>query len=106
MNIWNKFERKWNIDNYGFPSKKSEFLENYWNDKSQAYVTPVFTIRPYYWGDDDKIAALPNLVCNNIQINWYKYFDRDSYCNIDITPEIFKKIINKIDTWLTENKPD
>ena len=62
-----------------------------------TYDNEVFTIRPYYWGDDDKIASLPNFVYKptNFEIQWYKYPLRDSYMNQNITTEQFKDIIKK-----------
>ena len=61
-----------------------------------TFDNEVFTIRPYYWGEDDKIASLPNFIYKptNFEIQWYKYPLRDSYMNQNITVEQFKEIIN------------
>ena len=71
----------------------------YDKDPDETYATfdnEVFTIRPYYWGDDEEIMELPNFVYKptNFQIQWYKYPLRDSYMNQNITVEQFKRIIN------------
>ena len=73
-------------------------LRGYDRDMDETYATfdnDVFTIRPYYWGEDDKIAQLSNFVYKptNFQIQWYKYPLRDSYMNQDISVEQFKEII-------------
>ncbi len=56
----------------------------------------VFTIRPYYWGEDDAIAELPNFVYKptGLEISWYKYPMRDAYSNMDVSVEDFKAILN------------
>ena len=74
-------------------------LRGYDKDPDDTYATfdnEVFTIRPYYWGDDEEIMELPNFVYKptNFQIQWYKYPLRDSYMNQDITIEQFKQIID------------
>lgn len=53
----------------------------------RAYETDLFVIRPYYWGDDDTIAALPNYEYKptGFKLYWYKYALRDSYMNQDVT---------------------
>lgn len=68
---------------------------DYIDDTNTTFNNDVFTIRPYYWGDDDYIASLPNFVYKplNFSIEWYKYPFRDSYCNEQITIEQFKDII-------------
>ena len=57
--------------------------------------TDKYIIRPYYWGEDDDIAALPNFVYKptGLEIRWYKYPMRDAYSNQDITAEQFKEIL-------------
>ena len=56
-----------------------------------------FTIRPYYWGDDESIMALPNFVYKptGLEIQWYKYPMRDAYSNQDVDLETFKKILEE-----------
>ena len=48
-----------------------------------GFENGVFVLRPYYWGDDDRIADLPNFVYkpDNITISWYKYPMRGAYMN-------------------------
>ena len=73
------------FDGYGYKDDTNDaFFEN-----------DIFSIRPYYWGDDDTIAELPDFVYkpNRLTISWYKYPLRDAYSSHDITVEEFKKIL-------------
>ena len=75
-------------------------MKGYDKDLDDTYATfnnEVFTIRPYYYGDDNTIASLPNFVYKpiNFEIQWYKYPLRDSYMNQDITVKEFKEIIEQ-----------
>lgn len=56
-------------------------------DTHRKYETDVFVIMPYYWGDADDIAALPNFVYKptGFSLSWYKYALRDSYMSHDVT---------------------
>lgn len=51
--------------------------------KRGGYENETFSLNPYYWGEDDEIADLPNFVYKpeNIEISWYKYMFRDSWSN-------------------------
>ena len=74
-------------------------LRGYDKDPDATYATfdnEVFTIRPYYWGDEEEIMSLPNFVYKptNFQIQWYKYPLRDSYMNQNISIEEFKEVID------------
>ena len=42
----------------------------------QTYSNGYITIRPYYWGNDDDMARLPNLDCEELQVSWYKHSHR------------------------------
>lgn len=73
---------------YGSPEVERDFY---------GFDNEVFTIRPYYWGEDESIAALPNFHFKptNFTIDWYKYAFRDSYMNQDLTTEQILEIFNK-----------
>lgn len=73
------------FDEYGYKeASNKDFFEN-----------DVFSIRPYYWGDDETIAALPNFVYKptGFELSWYKYPLRDSYCSHKIDDETFFKML-------------
>ena len=78
------------LDNHGFDS-----YGYHEGDSNVPFETDVFSIRPYYWGDDEKIAALPNFVFKpkGIEISWYKYPMRDAYCSHDLTLQEFKEML-------------
>lgn len=81
------------IDSYGnYEGSNKDCLT-----KRGGFENEVFTVNPYYWGDDEKIAEEPNFIYKpeNITIDWYKYALRDSYCNIELTYEKLKEIMDK-----------
>ncbi len=67
-----------------------------------GFDNDVFTIRPYYWGEDETEVDLPNFIYKptGFEIQWYKYAFRDSYMNFELTTEeileIFRKCIDSI----------
>lgn len=60
-----------------------------------SFETGTFILRPYYWGEDEDIAALPNFVYKptGLEISWYKYPMRDAYSNQDVSIETFVEIL-------------
>ena len=89
-----EFLVKSRLDSYGRPEKDSPFISYYIQDED--YIeTDKFILRPYYWGEDEVIAMLPNFVYKpeNIEISWYKYPLRDSYANVKISKEKLKEIL-------------
>lgn len=78
--------------------------DSYGCSESGDNLYPNFTVRPYWWGDDDaEEATLPNFECKELglEIAWYKYPLRDSYSNIPFTDEVMESLerIVGIDTW-------
>lgn len=67
------------------------------NNESGEFNCELFTIRPYYWGDDEKEANKPNFVYKpiNFTISWYKYPFRDSYMNQNLNDIQIKYIWSK-----------
>lgn len=65
------------------------------DERGDGMDNDVFTIRPYYWGEDEVIAELPNFVYKptGLEIRWYKYPMRDAYSNQDVSVEEFKEIL-------------
>ena len=60
-----------------------------------CYETDTFIIRPYYWGEDETIADLPNFVYKptGLEICWYKYPMRNAFSNKNISVKELKKIL-------------
>ena len=73
------------FDGYGHPGNGEWSFEN-----------DTFIIRPYYWGEDEHEASLPNFVYkpSGLEIRWYKYPMRDAYSNQDVDIETFKTILD------------
>lgn len=71
-----------------------------WHDNGEdKYENDTFIIRPYYWGEDEDIADLPNFVYKptGFEIRWYKYPMRNAFANQDIGLKEFEKIMRDCD---------
>ncbi len=68
----------------------------YHGDDADDFENDTFVVRPYYWGDDEKIAELPNFVFKptGLEISWYKYPMRDAYSNQDVDIATFRQILD------------
>ena len=73
------------FDSYGYYERGTE----------RVYENDTFVIRPYYWGEDDDEAVLPNFEYKpmGLEIRWYKYPMRDAYSNMDISTTEFGRIL-------------
>lgn len=73
-------------DCYGYFAKADEY---------GCYENDTFIVRPYYWGEDETIAELPNFVYKptGLEIRWYKYPMRDAYSNQDVDVDTFRAIL-------------
>lgn len=69
-----------------------------WNNTQEEYSSPfrnaggkwecdAFTVRAYYWGDDEAKALLPNFQYKDIEIRWYKHVHRGTTINRVVSPE-------------------
>lgn len=69
---------EWEIEFRSF-LKACGFNEIY----GSIYENSVFSLRPYYWGDDERIARLPNFVFKptDYKLRWYKYPLRGATAN-------------------------
>lgn len=112
--------------NYGYVESKDHPLASYETkfedgDTDAHYVidTPLFTIRPYYWGDSHDIYPLPNFVYKpwDFEIKWYKYPMRDAHANIALTDDDFilmcetcekfvRKLVNNGGKWPDDDVDD
>lgn len=92
--LFGEFFEKLGIDHYGHPDKDSPVFQEM-TDDHVSIDNELFTLRPYYWGEDEEIASLPNFVYKpeEIEIRWYKYPMRDSYSNVELTDEQIKNIL-------------
>lgn len=61
---------------------------------SDYFENDVFELRPYYWGDDEDKAHLPNFrhKKSGLEIRWYKYIGRGMTVNNHVCPNCFFNI--------------
>ena len=76
-----------------------------YKDGRDEFENETFIVRPYYWGEDEKKAELPNFVYKptGLEINWYKYPMRDAYSNQDVDLTAFKGILDACSESMKEN---
>ena len=74
-----------NDPNFGSPTKNS----------GSKFSNSTFSMRAYYWGDDEKNELIPNFQCGDFSITWYNYINGGTAMNRAITWEEFSKIIQK-----------
>ena len=69
----------------------------YYEGLERCFENDVFVIRPYYWGDDEEIAALPNFEFKptGFTISWYKYPMRNAFASDNISTEEFLEILKE-----------
>lgn len=93
--LFTNFLKLIGLDDRGYPDT---FINEKYKTENISFDNNVFTIRPYYWGiGNKKLENAPNFLYKpeNIEIRWYKYPFRDSYCSCNISLKKFKEIIEK-----------
>ena len=50
---------------------------------SEEYTNNTFTIRAYYWGDDEELMHKPNFQYKGLKVYWYKYCPRGCVAECD-----------------------
>jgi hypothetical protein len=86
----------WNNNQYTFE----------WSHGGVEWITPQFQIRTYYWGDDEEVAALPNMYFEGVAISWYKYPLRGAEVNCTKSVEEWISWYQKFMTAVTELEND
>ena len=67
--IKDELERRyWNVN--------QKLMESPFDNTGAEYTNNVFTVRAYYWGDDDELVNLPNFEYDGLECYWYKYATR------------------------------
>lgn len=70
------------------------------DDPKRHYVidTPLFTLRPFYWGDDSDVCSLPNFTYKpwDYNVEWYKYPMRDAYGNFHISDDDWRLMLGTV----------
>lgn len=97
QDLFAEFFRSIGIDSYGVTTN---ILEKVYPEyiKGCTFENDVFIVRPYYWGDDEEIASLPNFEYkpDGLKICWYKYMMRDAYSNKELTVEYIKEVFKYV----------
>lgn len=57
-----------------------------------VFENEVFSMRAYYWGDEDNISQLPNFKYKKFEVTWYKYIGRGSAQNRKVSVEEFNSV--------------
>ena len=66
--FWNKNQRQWDMrENPGIPG---------------------IEFRPYYWGNNEAEAELPNLKHGDIEVRWYKHPMRGASLNVEARADV------------------
>ena len=75
-------------------------------DEMEGFENDVFSIFPYYWGEDDELSHAPNFIYKptGLEMSWYKYPFRGAYMNQDITFSQLEEIITLCTKSIKENK--
>ena len=75
------------FDMYGYYERGTE----------RCFENNVFVIRPYYWGEDEEIADLPNFEFKptGFTISWYKYPMRNAFASYNISTKEFMRILKE-----------
>lgn len=78
------------------------------DDGNYGFDNDTFTIRPYYWGEDEEEADKPNFLYKptGFEIRWYKYPFRDSYMNQNLTNKEIKKIFRNCIVSIQNKRED
>lgn len=69
-----------------------------------GFENNVFSLIPYYWGDDEDIMKLPNFKYkpSGLEIRWYNCPFRDAYCNCLIDVNGFYDMLAECEKSLDE----
>lgn len=93
-------------DTYGYPENNSVLTSDLKNDGQYHVDNEVFTLRPYYWGEDDDIINKPNFLFkpDNIEIRWYKYPLRSGTCSVNISEDKLREILGVCKDYVLNKK--
>lgn len=97
--MFQRFLNEAGFDSYGIPldgTARNQPLVIRTSGATVEAENDTFIIRPYYWGEDERIMNLPNFVYKpkGIEIRWYKYALRDAYCSHNLSAREFDEMLN------------
>lgn len=94
---FNSFLVQGGFDSYGRPNDCG-VSANWMDDCGDGrFENDVFVLRAYYWGNDERVARLPNFLHkpSGYEIRWYKYPLRDAYSSQKLEIGDFNRILNE-----------
>ena len=107
--LFSQFFEKIGVDGYGYADEDSP-LKAFEKETGEYYIidTPLFSITPYYWGENEDVMKLPNFVYKpeGIEIQWYKYPLRDAYSNVKLNEKKLKEILDKCVEFIEREKEE
>lgn len=68
--ILNRIEQE--MDRLYFNTNQKKLVSPF-QDTGAEYSNDIFTVRAYYWGDDDDVINLPNFQYKDFECYWYKH---------------------------------
>ena len=79
----------------------AEFAEG---DPRSHYVidTPLFVLRPYYWGDEESVHRLPNFIYKpwRFEVSWYKYPMRGAVSNCLLSDAEWREMLGACSAYV------
>lgn len=68
-------------------SNAGRYYESPFANTGGRWSNGTFSVRAYYWGDDEAELAAPNFKCGDIEVRWYKWLGRSTTVNRLVTPQ-------------------
>lgn len=77
---WNKYHKE---------------MSSPFDNTGEDYITDIFEVHAYYWGDDEELQDRPNFIYKDLKVSWYKYSGRSVYatCDHELTVDDINRII-------------
>ena len=63
------------LERCNWNKNQTEISSPFYNT-GQKYSNDVFSVRSYYWGDDENKIRLPNFEYKDFKVYWYKHLGR------------------------------
>ena len=104
QDLFEKLFEVLHLDCWGYPEKGYAQYSDEEYDKqldkkhdNKTVDNDLFLIRPYYWGDDDRISKRPNFEYKplGLKITWYKYPLRGAMSNMPLSSDKISEILSK-----------
>jgi hypothetical protein len=68
--VLNRIEQE--MDRLYYNANQKELVSPFQNTGAE-YSNDTFTVRAYYWGEDDDLIKLPNFKYKDFECSWYKH---------------------------------